>query len=265
MVACDFSARQRTLEGESVVLQGLVGVFLALRLDHQFQAICSATRPTTGSGVSAWTGPISTIRRSTPGFCASIATIFGWHSFSVRLLTWVTLAGVLAIFWAWAKRLAPAEPALWFWRSGGDLSRLAGVLRHDNERLQRPSVGRDDICSRSTASSIFAERAETGKPFATRWLYFAAIGLGLATLTKYNAVFVGLGFGLTFLLRPQLRSLLETRIRGSPALVAIGMQAPVLWWNFVQGGASFRFHFDERWGDADRTVCIGPTPSVRRA
>src|SRR5215217_7540049 len=38
---------------------------------------------------------------------AGVAIIFGWSNFSVRLLTWVTLAGTLWIFWLWSKRLAP--------------------------------------------------------------------------------------------------------------------------------------------------------------
>lgn len=246
----DFSATAAgRWRGESVILQGLVGVFLALRLYHQFQGDLLGDE----AYYWLWGQRLDWSYFDHPPLHAwllrVVATIFGWHSFSVRLLTWVTLAGVLAIFWAWAKRLAPAEPALWFWRAAA-IYLASPVFFGLTTSAYNDHLLVAMILLAVHCFLVFAERAETGKPFATRWLYFAAIGLGLATLTKYNAVFVGLGFGLTFLLRPQLRALLKTPHPWLAALVAIGMQAPVLWWNFVQGGASFRFHFDERWGDA---------------
>jgi len=39
-----------------------------------------------------------------------LASIFGWNLFGLRILTWLTFAGTLWIFWDWAKRLRPEDP-----------------------------------------------------------------------------------------------------------------------------------------------------------
>jgi hypothetical protein len=68
-------------------------------------------------------------------------------------------------------------------------------------------------------------------------------------LSKYNGIFVALGFAATFLLRPQLRRLLRTPHPWLAACLTLATQAPVIWWNLTEGLASFRFHLADRWGD----------------
>ena len=46
-----------------------------------------------------------------------VAAVFGWSNLSVRLLTWLTLAGTLGILWLWSKVLSPADRAGWFWQT----------------------------------------------------------------------------------------------------------------------------------------------------
>src|SRR3569832_450011 len=46
-----------------------------------------------------------------------VTSIFGWNLFGLRILTWLSLAGALWIFWDWAKRLRPEDPGAWFWPS----------------------------------------------------------------------------------------------------------------------------------------------------
>jgi len=94
----------------------------------------------------------------------------------------------------------------------------------------------------------FAERIETGGERPFRWLYTAAAVLGLATLTKYNGAFIGLGFAATFLLRPKLRGMLATPHPWLAGALAVAMQAPVVYWNLTANLASFRYHLDDRWG-----------------
>jgi len=85
-----------------------------------------------------------------------------------------------------------------------------------------------------------------------RKLYLAATLLGLAVLTKYNGVFLGLGYAVWVIARPKLRPLLLTPHLWLAALLAIVLQAPVIYWNLTEGLASFRFHLTERpsvnWG-----------------
>ena len=108
-------------------------------------------------------------------------------------MTWVTLAGVVAIFAAWAGRLAPSEPPHRFWRSAAIYLAspmfLGMTMIAYNDHLLVPLNLLAVHCF-----AVFVDRAETGAPQLIRWLYLAAGALGLAVLSKYNGIFVGLGF-----------------------------------------------------------------------
>ena len=176
----------------------------------------------------------------------AVSLLAGWHPVSVRLLTWLTLAGVLLIFRAWSRRIAPDQPALWFWRA-------AAIYLASPMFFGMTMIAYNDhllvFCSLLALHFFlsFADRWETGAPRALRWLYLAAFALGLAVLTKYNGVFIGLGMAATLLLRPKLRPLLRTPHPWLAALLAVAMQAPVVYWNLTEGLASFRYHLDDRW------------------
>ena len=77
-------------------------------------------------------------------------------------------------------------------------------------------------------------------------LFAGAVLLGLAGLTKYNAVFLGIAVAGAVLIRPRLRPLLRRWELYLAAAIAIGMQAPVLIWAIETDFASFRFHLSER-------------------
>ncbi len=183
----------------------------------------------------------------------AVDRLAGWHVWSVRLLTWLTLAGVLALFHSLARRLAPAAPRLWFWRTAAIY--LASPMFFGmtafayNDHLLVFTSLLATVCFLN-----FVDSAETGTGHPRRWLYLAALALGLAMLSKYNAVFVGLGFAATLGLRPQLRPWLRTPHPWLAALLAAAMQAPVIWWNLDNGFASLRYHLDDRWGSALGTL-----------
>jgi hypothetical protein len=59
-------------------------------------------------------------------------------------------------------------------------------------------------------------------------------------------VFLGLGYAAWVLARPKLRGLLLTPHMWLAALLAIAMQAPVVYWNLTERLASFRYHFLDR-------------------
>lgn len=176
-----------------------------------------------------------------------VETAFGWNQLSVRILTWFTLAGTLWIFWLWSKRLSPADPRQHFWRA-------AAVYFASPLFFALTLVSYNDhllvfLCLASAHAILtFAERWEAGAPRALRRLHLGAILLGLAVLTKYNAVYLGLGLGLFVLLRPRLRPLLRSPHLYLAAVLAIAMQAPVFYWNLGEGFASYNFHLSERWG-----------------
>ena len=173
-----------------------------------------------------------------------VAAIFGWSNLSVRLMTWVTLAGTLAIFWLWSARLAPHDRQGWFWHTAAIYLTIPVVF------LMSTFAFHDHLLMLLVVASAyffhgFAGDWEDGRRVWWR-LYAAAILLGLAVLTKYNGIFLGLGYAAWVLLRPKLRGLLLTPQLWLAALLAIAMQAPVLYWNLTEGLASFRYHFLDR-------------------
>ena len=173
-------------------------------------------------------------------------SLLGWNLLTLRLLTWLTLAGTLWIFWLWAKRLKPEDPAAWWWPSAAIyLSSLlfflmSGISFHDHLLI---------FLSIATAHFflLFAERWEEGRR-DYRFLYGGALLLGLTVLTKYNGLLMGFGIALFFLAYRPVRSAWRSPHLYLAALLAVAMQSPVLLWNLQRGFVSYNFHLSERWG-----------------
>ena len=174
-----------------------------------------------------------------------VSLIFGWNLFSLRLLTWLTFGGTLWIFWSWAKRLKPEDPAAWFWPSTAIYLAsplfflMSSIAFHDHLLIF--------LCLASVhLFLLFAEKWEaSGKAWG--WLYAAAAVLGLAVLTKYNGVLVGVGVAAFFAARRQTRPLFRSPHLYLAALLSIALQAPVFYWNLTEGLASYKFHLSDRW------------------
>ena len=191
---------------------------------------------------------------------ALVSHTLGWSLLSARILTWVSLAIVLAIFWDWSPRLDPKAPRLWFWRT-------ASVYLTSPFFFAMTTIAYNDhlLVALGLLSihcfARFAERYAAGGRWIG-WLYGAAIALGLTVLTKYNGVVIGLGFAAAILLRKDLRGVLRTPHPWLAALLAIAMQAPVFYWNLTEGLASYRFHIHDRWGDRPWILpCCRRSPS----
>ena len=173
-----------------------------------------------------------------------VAAIFGWSNFSVRLLTWFTLGGTLWILWLWSKLLAPGDRIGWFCQTAvlyltiPIIFTMSSFAYHDHLLIFF-------VVATTYAFHAFARDWEAG---SRAWpkLFLAAALLGLATLTKYNGIFLGLGIAVWILWRPKLRGLYLTPQLWLAALLAIALQLPVLYWNLTEGWASFRYHFTER-------------------
>ena len=89
----------------------------------------------------------------------------------------------------------------------------------------------------------------------SRHLYRSALFLGLAGLSKYNAVFVGLGFLVTLLTQRSLRRLfLDFRLYLALGITILAL-SPILIWNWQQGFASFQF-YGERTSDNGLTLNV---------
>ncbi len=180
----------------------------------------------------------------------AVAAIFGWSNLSVRFLSWMTLIGTLWIFWLWSDRFAPEDREGWFWHTAVIYLTIPVVF------LMSSFAFHDHLLMFLVVASIYAFHGfagdwEDGRKVWWR-LYLAAVLLGLAVLTKYNGVFLGLGYAVWVLARPKLRGLLLTPHLWLAALLAVAIQAPVFYWNLTEGMVSFRFHLSDRptanWG-----------------
>lgn len=179
-----------------------------------------------------------------------VEKLFGWNLLSLRLLNWLTFGGTLAIFWAWARRLAPEDPATFFWRATAIY--LAAPLF-----LGMSTIAFNDhlviflVIASAHAMLLYAQTVEDGRP-RHRWIYLSAVLLGLGVLSKYNAMFLGLGFALFFLVHPPLRKLYASPHTYAAGLLSILIQLPVLGWNLANSFASYGFHVSGRWETALR-------------
>ena len=72
--------------------------------------------------------------------------------------------------------------------------------------------------------------------------------LGLAALSKYNAVFVAAGIGVWILLQRDRLAWLGDVHLWLAALVTAAMLSPVLYWNWSHGWPSFQFYTHDRIG-----------------
>ncbi|HHY48228.1 MAG TPA: hypothetical protein GYA10_00540, partial [Alphaproteobacteria bacterium] len=175
--------------------------------------------------------------------------LFGRSAFALRWPTWVALAVELWIFHHVAVRLA------------GDKARLV-FLRSTAVFLASPLFGffcglafLDYLLVSLVMASgycfiVFFTEVEKGRAGSSLVLFGAAALLGLAVLTKYNAVLFGLAVAGSVLLRPKLRRLLLDWRLWAAAGLAVAMQAPVLVWNLQNGFESFLYQAGSRHGTA---------------
>ena len=175
-----------------------------------------------------------------------MSILFGWNLFAIRALTWFTLGGTLWIVWLWARRLKPEDPGTWFWPSAAIYLAsplfwlMSGISFHDHLLIF--------LCLLTAhLFLVFAEKWEaTGT--GLRWLYAGAGAMGLAVLTKYNGVLLAFGVAVFFIAHRPVRGLWRSPHLYLAALLAVAIQAPVIWWNITEGFASYKFHLSERWG-----------------
>jgi 4-amino-4-deoxy-L-arabinose transferase-like glycosyltransferase len=118
----------------------------------------------------------------------------------------VLLLNATLLFGAGAMTMTPDTPLLLFWTLG--LSALAPLTRPPSPRLGR------------------------------FWL-LAGLAGGLALLSKYTALFFGLGIGLFLLSEREQRVWLKDWRVWAGALLALALFSPVLIWNAAHGWASF--------------------------
>ncbi|MCK5749899.1 MAG: glycosyltransferase family 39 protein, partial [Oricola sp.] len=132
------------------------------------------------------------------------AEIFGWNLLALRAPVVLTFAGSLWILWFWARRLAGRELALRAFIGGAVVWLAMPMLM----RFQALAHQDHLLIFFGLATAHFWALSHQGLEDGRRvWRYFYAgcVSLGLAGLSKYNAVFLGLGFAAWVLISPKGR------------------------------------------------------------
>jgi hypothetical protein len=173
------------------------------------------------------------------------ARVFGWNLISLRLSTWFTTAGTIALLLLWSRRLSPVAATSYFLATtavcfASPLIFIYTAMTYHDHLLIFLSY----LSASLFVAYLVAFAARTEPPVAL--LYLGAVVLGLAGLTKYNAVFLGLGVAGAVFSLPALRPLLKSPHIYAAGIMAALLQLPVLYWNATHGLSSFRYHLWER-------------------
>lgn len=170
--------------------------------------------------------------------------LFGWNRFALRapaIATFIVSASI--IVW-WGRRLAPksiSDPgtaALVLFLASPLILSFTTLVYPDHLLIACLLVAGHFFV-------LFADSVERGER-RLPYLFAAAFALGLAALSKYSAVFVGIGFLSWFLLTGPGRRELLTPYPWLAGISAVAMQAPVIWWNLQHDLSSFQYHFSGR-------------------
>lgn len=173
-----------------------------------------------------------------------VSAVLGWSPFSLRALTWLTLAGSLWMLWRIVAQLVPFDRVHQFWKVAAIYLSLPLIVIATTPAFHDHLLA--FLCLAAISSLLtFAADREAGQ---TRlgWFYLAALLAGLAALTKYNGILLAVGFAVFLIARPSMRGLWRTPHPYLAALIVAAIQLPVLIWNLSADFATFSLHFVDR-------------------
>lgn len=176
-----------------------------------------------------------------------MSVLFGWNLFSLRLLGWITSGATVYLLYLWSRRLYGDGWERMFWI--GTLAFFATPLFYIHSHM----MFMDHLLIPLVLWSLlhFSSFFEAWHRGEARWreLYIAAAIMGLAALTKYNAVFLAAGVALYILGNRRRRQLLFRPQLYLAALTTIAVLTPVIVWNFQHKLASISYNLVERQTD----------------
>jgi 4-amino-4-deoxy-L-arabinose transferase-like glycosyltransferase len=183
------------------------------------------------------------------GWANWLGTFLGWNLFAMRFASLLTFAGTAAMVWVWAGRLAP--PALrehYFWACLALY--LASPLMNALSTLIYPDhlLIFFAIVTLHFFALFLADRAE-GKPGRLRHLYLGALFLGIAGMSKYNAVFLAAGFASVLVLDRRFWPLWRSPHLYLAGLLTVAIVSPVFIWNWANGFPTLKLHTLQRFSD----------------
>ncbi len=192
------------------------------------------------------------------------ALLLGWTPIAVHLPALVTF-GVLVYGLARSARwLAPDDPKRHFWVGlallcASPLLNALTTLNYPDHLL---------ICFSTLAmlqlGKYLGARREGGEG-RLRDLYLGALFMGLAGLSKYNAVFIALGLLVVIVGQPKFRPLLRSPHLYLAGLLTVAITLPVVWWNAQHRFVSVGFHTAERFNASGSYFALDGVTSVLTA
>lgn len=199
------------------------------------------------------------------GWTSGIASlVLGWTPIAVHLPALVTF-GVLVYGLARSARwLAPEDPERHFWVGlalfcASPLLNALTTLNYPDHLL---------ICFSALAllqlGKYLGDLREGGDGRLGD-LYLGALFMGLAGLSKYNAVFVALGLVVVIVSQPQFRRLLRSPHLYLAGLLTVAITLPVVWWNAQHRFVSVGFHTAERFNSSGSHFSLDGVTSVLTA
>lgn len=166
------------------------------------------------------------------------STLFGWSKLALRLPVALAFLADIAALYRLARRIAGEAWQGYFW-----LTLLLFLVTPIYWMVTIVAIP-DHLLLTTCLFAIyfffrfFQDRANGGEG-SSRDLYLAALVLGLAGLTKYNAAFLAVAVAVFVLLY-------DRRLLGQPrlylaALLTLALQLPTIIWNFSENFASWEF------------------------
>ncbi|MAZ18147.1 MAG: hypothetical protein CL535_17705 [Ahrensia sp.] len=179
---------------------------------------------------------------------AAASFVFGDGLLAIRLGTLATFAGSLAVLGWWTKRLTPGLRgpdaylvAAGVWLASPWLMNFQSIAFHDHLLI---FFG---ILAAHCFGRLVLTMDEAQGP-GWHWLYAGCVSVGMAGLSKYSGVFLGLAFAAWVIATPKGRVLLKSPHLWIGASIAVAMQSPVIYWNEVHDWPSFQYNLHDRIG-----------------
>lgn len=161
--------------------------------------------------------------------------LFGWSIIGLRAMVLLSFAADAGLLYLFARDLGGEHRREWFWTSV--LLLLATPILFGLTSIALP----DHLLILLTLLAVYAALRLCRDPVKVRWLYLAALAIGLATLSKYTGALLGLGAILYLAAMPVLRSLWRSPHLYLAAALVLVLQTPVILWNLQHGFASLAF------------------------
>ena len=192
------------------------------------------------------------------------ALLLGWTPIAVHLPALLSFGVLVYGLGRSARWLAPEDPERYFWVGlalfcASPLLNALTTLNYPDHLL---------ICFSALAMlqlGKFLGALREGGEGRLRDLYLGALFMGLAGLSKYNAVFIALGLVVVIVGQPAFRRLLRSPHLYLAALLTLAITLPVVWWNAQHHFVSVGFHTAERFNASGSHFALDGVTSVLTA